>query len=102
MIIPEMLQLFLALGVFSAVICRARHFDDTTFWYVKAQHAALAIGALVSVFVPIEWAASSSLAGVVLFLLLTMARWGDDAPQGITKPDSQPRVILYPWSGRER
>lgn len=100
--IPEMLQLFLAVGVFSAVICRARHFDDTTFWYVKAQHAGLAIGALLSVFVPVEWAASCALAGVVLFLLLTMARWSEDAPHGITKPEDRPRVILYPWRGRER
>lgn len=85
MIASQFLLVALAVTIVYAVICRARHFDRTTVWYVKAQHAALAVGAMLSVVVPIEWGAACIAAGAALFLIIASPRWRHSPPKGITK-----------------
>jgi hypothetical protein len=99
----QFLLIGLSAVIIYSIVCRSRHFDDHSVWYVKAQHAALAISALLAVVVPLEWSAVCVAAGTVCFLLLGTSRWRHDAPAGITKPEARsdhpPAVIRYPWSG---
>lgn len=84
-VFPEILLPCLSLMIVYSVMCRVRHFDERTVWYVKAQHAAIAIGALLAVVVPMEWSAACVAAGIALFLLFGTPRWGHNPPEGITK-----------------
>lgn len=79
----EALHYLVVVGVFWAVICRARHMDADTPLALKLKYQALLSGAVLSL--PIyssgEWGQVLLGASVLLYLLLDARRWRHGVPR---------------------
>lgn len=83
-------------GVLGAVVCTVlacrinKMMHGVTAVVVFVQHAVLAIGVFGSVLLSFaghgEWSAASAVAGVLVFLLLSVNRWRHAPPAGTARP----------------
>lgn len=69
-----------------SIVCRVNAMSKLTMDRVFLQHLALAVGVFTALFVPMEWAVVSVLAGMAFFLGVDAARWRHGAPPETTKP----------------